>query len=542
MRIPAMWLAASIASTSIVPAQVAGHSPAETRGDFGVIEGRVIDGSTGTGLPGVGVVVFSSSLPSLQVSTDSKGQFRFERVPRRRLGLTIAPGAGYFADEMVVSFRPGEKAVRAEVAASRTAVLAGRVLDRDRQPVPRAAVSVLQARSSVLARVLPARVGVGRTDELGHFRIPGVRAGNYIVLCEPPARVARPVIPNGLGQPLAAPVLANVPTFYPSSSLEDAAARVTVSAGQTIEGLELTLATEETVCIRSKVVSPDRGNSVVKVQAPWYFGTATVAKGEGAFAGGFEICGLPAGEFRLVASSHENETGAAYFSAPFSLTNRSARLPDILLQPLTSVLGSLRVIANKGSGRVPEFKSPALVILTPVGRPPFRDELGTFASVLGEGSFRIPAVLPDEYTVDIRAPLGFYVQSATVSGVDVMSSPFRPLPGSILEILLGSDGPSLSVQVTDSEGRPTSAIVVLGKSPFPTASSSQDLLAVPTADDGVAEFIGIAPGSYRLVAHKNLSATDALSPVRFRANEMEGESVTLKLKENHSLRMKIAAK
>jgi hypothetical protein len=188
--------------------------------------------------------------------------------------------------------------------------------------------------------------------------------------------------------------------------------------------MDIKLAREDTYCVRSRVLDPETqkaGRVSKQIAGEYYLGSANVAAGEVASGGGFEVCGLPAGTYGLIASPIEREQQPHYASESFTIGDRSLRLPDLLLRPLIRFSGRVMVDAPSESGIKP-FPRPVHISLTGFGRPFVADEKRE-AQVNKPGAFVIPAVLPAEYWLTVRPPGGSYLKSATVGGRDALRQP-----------------------------------------------------------------------------------------------------------------------
>jgi hypothetical protein len=150
----------------------------------------------------------------------------------------------------------------------------------------------------------------------------------------------------------------------------------------------------------------------------------------------------------------------------------------------------------------------------------------------------IPDLLPDDYWLTVKAPAGFYVKSATIKDGDVLRSPLRAGAGE-LRIVLGQDGPVLTVQTGDSENHPVpGASMILGRHPLPPSPAPDDLVLLVSDQNGRAVFKGVAPGEYRLLVFANALVDRTGAEELFLANRSKGEAITLAPRESHSVQVK----
>jgi hypothetical protein len=508
---------------------------------MGSVEGRVTQADSGAPVQALSIFLVGADQPPGAV-TDDKGSFRFPRVAAHSY-LVNAFSAQYFTAALTVRVEPGEKVTGLNLKAYRFPVIAGRVRDALKRPVP--GVKVVALQSGTPGGRYPPQAGMAATtNDLGEFRISGLglRGGRYTLLAQ-----MKPLGIRGVpaGQADKAddpdPVLANVSTYYPNSPWLDGAAWFTVSPGRVMEAMDLTIAQARTVCVRGKISDPETGNTGevrTFVDADWYFGGNTLAQGTIRAGQVAEVCGLGSGSYRLVAQPPESDEAIRGVSLPFTVSEKAVRLPASNLQPLAPMPG--RLTLSSESGEPAEMAGPVILWLQDIGRPAHSARLGpsTAVRVKQAGSFEIPAVLPDEYWLRVSASAGTYAKSATVGGVDVLHNPL-PGAGGELDVVIGTDGPVVSVQVDDDDNRPAAGVtVVVGADGISSNFGPGELASALTDQNGGAEFKGMPPGTYRLLAISGLFGVEDVSPAFFLAHKADGERIELKPKDRRTLQVK----
>ena len=117
------------------------------------------------------------------------------------------------------------------------------------------------------------------------------------------------------------------------------------------------------------------------------------------------------------------------------------------------------------------------------------------------------------------------------------------LSGGELNIVLGTDGPALTVQAMNPRGQPVAGVAVLVvPDPVTRPLGLNDLAAGLTEAGGLAAFRGLAPGNYRVVAvslaseaiQSQTTLTDAI-----RAYGSAGVRVSLAARETRTLQVKV---
>jgi hypothetical protein len=118
-------------------------------------------------------------------------------------------------------------------------IIAGRVVDNEREPLPGESVNVRLY--SVPKGLQPERVGLpgstGTTDADGAIAIGGLAPGRYVVSVAAPPSTASPV----KSPSLQTEQLIYVPTYYPDATDLEAATPVELNAGPQVRGVTLRL-------------------------------------------------------------------------------------------------------------------------------------------------------------------------------------------------------------------------------------------------------------------------------------------------------------
>ena len=498
------------------------------------IAGRVIGATTGEPIPGLEIILAGRDQPP-PTTTDTEGRFQFGSLGAYRYGVSLSQQSGYVARMSIVDLRAAQKVTGIEIKAFKPTVVSGRVLDARRRPVDGVRVSVLSL-GTVWGYLPQSRLSVVETNDVGEYRITGIRPGRYRLLAEKTAVEIHPKMSDDNPDSQREPIEADVSTFFPNSSSPEGGELFTIGVGQILEGMDITLAREKTVCVRSMVISADARNAApveIRLNAG---GRNAVARGEIPRGSGFDVCGLGPGTYNLSAAVDGGTVEGRYASQEFTVTKLGVRLPDLNLQPLLRISGRLRIDDAQGD-KVPLSGPVRVELMSSSGLGAVGQEL---TAVVGqEGPFVIPAVYPTNYRLRVDPPAGFYVKSASMGGVDSLRAPIHP-EGGELSILLGKDGATLTVQVADDKSQPVpGAFVVLGRSPLPSPCSSGDLLLSMTGETGQVVFSGVAPGVYRLLADiDSWEGADLLSPESFLARETESERIELSAREIRKVQVK----
>src|ERR1035438_10392912 len=135
-------------------------------------------------------IVAESQGESYTASTDADGHFRVENVaPNRyrifveRTGFTGVNGRGAQSDVNVLSVQAGQSIEDLLFHMLPTAVISGRVIDEDGDPISGVRVLVQRKKPGKAARE---GAGMAATNDLGEYRIAGLFPGQYWIVAMPP--------------------------------------------------------------------------------------------------------------------------------------------------------------------------------------------------------------------------------------------------------------------------------------------------------------------------------------------------------------------
>jgi hypothetical protein len=135
------------------------------------------------------------------------------------------------------------------------AVIAGTVRDPEGEALVEARVALIAVTYRNGIRQLRATGDYATTDDLGQFRIPGVRPGHYYLKAAAEHDDDRPVPVDRSPEDLPAPRTL-VPTFYPAAREPGAARKIDVAAGDRFTGADVTLLRSRLYRVRVKLEGP----------------------------------------------------------------------------------------------------------------------------------------------------------------------------------------------------------------------------------------------------------------------------------------------
>jgi len=273
--------------------------------DPSVVDGVVRNAVTGIPVDHatVRLVQLSEEGAAYVGATSAEGTFHFENVAPGDYRIS-AERAGFEAEGTdPIHLSAGQKLRDVTIAATPLAVVTGRVVDSDGEPVPSAGVGVLRAEWQRGKRSYQ-QSGGAQTNEAGEFRIAGLAPGRYRLYATPPgANALRFAISEGPGQPERRLGW----TYAPTGQDLDGAATFELAPGQTIDRAEVKLPMLPSFHLRGKVENgADNGGAMPRMlvaektdngrPTAWFAVMGRIRKD-----GTFDLGGVPPGVYTVAA-------------------------------------------------------------------------------------------------------------------------------------------------------------------------------------------------------------------------------------------------
>jgi len=268
--------------------------------------------------------------------SDVEGNFEIlDTVPGRyhilvdRTGYVFVDAKHHRSEAEAISLESGQSLTDQLFRMLPTAVLTGRVLDEDGDPMPDANVTVMRRVPSTSGRT--EEVAGERTNDVGQYRISGIMPGRYLIHVTPPIDLAnslpRHTTENAAEKTKAE--LAYVPTYYPNTLDRSQAGLIDLHAGDEVP-IDFFLARVPTAHIRGTVADLLPGAQAVVVlrssDGMFAFNEVQVEKD-----GRFELPKVAPGSYSLVAIE---QVGEAVRVGRQTEEVRAANIDGIRLVPL----------------------------------------------------------------------------------------------------------------------------------------------------------------------------------------------------------------
>ena len=484
----------------------------------GAMRGAAPDGNTGrAGQPG--------PMTPRRATTDSDGQFEFAGLPAGSYRVTASP-AQYSSQYLSMSYgargpsgpfwpEPGQSIQVSDgqvvdkvvIALPRGAIITGRVIDENGDPLARVQVYTLGFPPGATRGQ---RFGGGiQTDDLGQFRIWGLGAGEYVVVAD--ARM------NTFAPPNAPPEteedrVGYVTTYYPGTIDESSAQRVRVKASEETQGIDIRVGQARMYHISGSVID-SKGNPVAggngQLMRRGSFASASPLFASTDAKGQFLMRNVPPGDYRFIFrppqnnvvpfSDDRNREPVEMAIVPISIGN--ADVDNMTVVTSLGVTISGHIVYEQGPPAAPASSSTMrvmAVMLNPddtagIPSPPP-------ATIAEDASFTLKGLM-GEYGLRVAVP-NQYMKSVTVNGQDITDVPHEFKSSDRVTITVTSRVSTLEGNVTDiGDAQMTDAGIIL----FADDKSSWRFTSFWTRRTGVEpnghfRITGLMPGKYYAAA------------------------------------------
>jgi Carboxypeptidase regulatory-like domain len=461
-------------------------------------------------------------------------------------GVSLTLTAGQDLKDVVLTLTP-------------PAVVTGRVLDGDRNPLRHVWVKAMRATYRDGQRSLN-MADYTESNDLGEYRLFDLPPGAYFITAVPKDRprisgdsYVQSVIPsivnnnqNVLSTP-GADVLASGTldpdalsrdfypvVYYPGTTDANAAAPVDLKPGVILPGIDLTIIGVSTVRIRGTVIDGVSGqpasnvslNLVTRPVVTLGSSTATAQS----IAGKFELNNVPAGSYDLVAQT--SGTQAVFARLPLDVAGRDLDNISVVLRPGVTIPGRL-IFERTPSGESPAELSRAVVNMNP----------GYQMRANAEGNFSVANVRPGDYKFLLLAgsTIPMYLKSIRFGNADVTRgiSIDGNEEGKQFEVVVSLNTATIEAQIVDDRQRPVPGAIV-AVVPDLARRARSDLYRTATADaSGRVRIQGIAPGEFKVFASETVDAGAWQDPSIVSIYESRGETIQLAEGERRTMTLRV---
>jgi hypothetical protein len=515
------------------------------------VRGRITAADTGRGLRRAQVSISGGELTQRRTAaTNTRGDFEIRDLPAGRYTISAAR-SGYLAFEYgqrrpgergkTVELSDGEAMTGIDVALPRGAVISGRVVDENAEPVPNVNVWVMRPEFfRGRRRMVPMAVGL-RTDDIGQYRATGLAAGEYVVM----ATIRETWVAPGEKRQ----VLGYAPTYFPSTASLAEAQHVKLAAGKEASNTDVVLVAAPAADIsgtaRRSDGTPLAGASVALGQSVFGPGGSSFSSvGSAAVGadGGWVLHDVPPGEYDLSVTPADRT--AARESAEKKIVMQGVDVDGVSLVTEADVRITGEIVSDSGVALPPAPMGRYRVTVDTTGerRPnqiPAGDDSGV---VKADGTFAVTST-PGLSLVRVGPlPRGWALKTIEVGGREVVDGALELRGGQNVDgmrIVVTDRYPSVSGRITDERAMAAEGTVVM----FPTddtrwLTATTGIRSGRTDQKGIFRFEAVAPGDYfvaALDAVQNWEVNDPefLAQLRDRAERLtvrEGPALVLSLR------------
>ncbi len=462
-------------------------------------------------------------------TSEADGRFEFDAVPAGDY-LLMGDRSGYqFRSGTKLTLRPGQQAADLTLKLTPQAVISGKVVDEDGDPVGNGNVQVLR-QVWQHGRLAYTMAGGGGVNDLGEFRVPRLAAGKYYVFAQTFTNMAMNERPGIPGKPDIRPVR----TFYPDATSIDAAAAVQVAPGQDATGIDIRLRSMQTYHVRGHVagvLSKGESQRIMLNLLPRGLGTMM----PGAFTNvgsdlSFDLGGVAPGSYWLNAFTAGNRMMRG--SARQAVDVGAADLNDVVLNivPPGSLHGAVQVEGTPAGGVSAANVAGIRVWLMP------EEQGGPFAgsgqAVVGDnGTFQIEDVMPGRYYLQVSGNTGgAYLKAVRLGQQDVLGQEldFSQGVSGELEIIFryGAAEVDGTVQLPQNQNADTESarVVLIPDTLNPDGSGIESSSLNQNGEFSVKQ---LRPGHYRAYAFEKIDSNVLQNPDVVKLLSASGTDVDL---------------
>jgi hypothetical protein len=474
---------------------------------------------------------------TIAVVTDVGGHFSLKGLAPGRYRLTVFKNA--FVDQQYGQHKPGDPGSDLTLRPGQdlrdllfrlipAAVISGRILDGDGEPLPWAAVSALREIYSEGKRKLSSEATF-RTDDLGRFRIFGLPPGRYLISASYHSRDDSNRWQFQEREETQGPSdLGYSKLYYPGTPDPSRASAITVKAGDEIPAIEILLRKYRVYRVRGRVQSlipvSTRRSGGINLSLTPKGGDFETDNGElTVFAdkdGSFEIRDVLPGSYFLTAYSFADNKWHATHT---TLDVANSDLEDISILITAGVGINGKILWD---GPAPPQENELLVDVRPVDQSRF---FSGSTRVDASGSFTLQDLTEGSYRVQVwNRPKDCFIKDVRYAGRSALEDGFAVVRGAnaSLEIVLSSRSAKVQGTVSDADNLPAVGVWVV-LIPDGKYRTRFDLYRTQTTDQyGHFDFRGLPPGDYKLFSWEEVEEgawqdLDFLKPVEDKGANIE---------------------
>ena len=478
------------------PGTTAPPRPAE---GTATVRGRVVS-ATGGVLAGARVSLLQVEGRGGVVSTQSERDGQFQIAGIAPGSFFIAANLTGFSGSALPLGRPlSVTATGADVELTLTpwSSVTGRVLDELGEPVQGASVQLLRLQFQDGRRRLVSVGGARQTDDRGAFRLFAVPPGEYI-LAASASDVSTAELPG------------YVRSFYPGVAEAASSPFLSIGAGQSLPGADITLVRQQTARL-SGIVRDAQGRpgvvgslTLIPSQSASSLAAAVGARtGDG---GTFEFPNVPPGSYVIQSyrGARNRATEGEFGALPVSVGERDVEGLTVQATAGSAIAGRLSFIGSTPDAAPPRAGIDIEAVPSDPDLAPLNGR--ATADIRPDWTFTMTGISGPRRLEVTRLPVGWALQEIRARGIDVTDRPlvFGTAAQSIddVDVVLTDRVTRVSGRVTDGDGRAAAGatVVVFTPSRDRWYAHSRFMRAATAGADGTFRIDGLPAGAYYATA------------------------------------------
>lgn len=466
-------------------------------------------------------------------TTEQDGHFKISGVrPGRyvvfveRTGFIAVDAHHHHQTEGIpISIEPGQQLKGIELHMQPAAVLTGRVVDEDGDPMPNVNVAVLRRNLAGHGGQLDL-VGADRTNDIGEYRLSGLPPGRYFISATPVLDFQSIATPSKDPAAQNKLQLAYVATYYPNTTDRSQATTVELRPGEETP-IDFSLVRTPTARLQGTVTNLGRTSHAVVAlhssESSLVFNETDVGKD-----GKFELRDVAPGSYTLMAI---DDSGEQPRIARQSIHVNGANLEGIRLAPVlgATIRGQIRVAgrSNFDYSQISAYLQPGDGNEEALNAAVHS---GDAFHVKADGSFEWKNIPAGTYSIEAMSGkhAEWIIQSALLDGQDVADSEFAVSGGNLsLTITMTAESATIDGMVIDDKNQPVAGAVVVAVPPTRFRKRQSRYERTVTDQRGHFQIRGIVPGDYSLFAWEALEGNAYLDPDFLKQYESRGTAIRL---------------
>jgi len=499
LRLEACWLIAAAATAWPQAASQSSDKPAKP--STAVVEGKVVSQVNGSPLKKTTLTLRPNGMGrNVATETDDEGHFSFPKVDPGMYWL-IGERTGYAQQYFhgtsgtsygaMIPLQAGDEVKDLVFKLIPNALISGRVLDEDGDPMARAQVTALHYMYRTSGKQLQG-AGSATTGANGEYSM-SVPPGRYMLMAMSTTAIMQGMTAQTAKPPNDAPEFAYSATYYPNSSDEVGAASFEAAAGADLRGMDFHMAKVKTFRVRGRVPESTSANVMLQLVPKGGSTTSSSAPRITRVQADktFEFVGVVPGTYSVIANSPD---GISIAGQAVTVDDRHINGLSLALVPMGALTGTVTIEGDDTISRNGIL----------VGFDAFENGSNPSAGVGEDGKFTIRYILPDRYHPWVGyPPKNAYAKSIRYDGQDIKDGALDLTAGITgpVEIVLSLTGVDLTGVVTDEDGKPfPGATVVL----VPNSDNYLMHYSMNTDYKGQFHMPAVRPGEYKALAFEDV--------------------------------------